>query len=1677
MEAAPPSRPPTSTWREHVAVVLAPDGYGTAALLEELAGDGYPAVAVLDGTALASAAESVKDSEAGAAIKEFRSEHPDEPLPGRLIAPLLASRISNLREAGAAARDAAAAVGEADEKAEDGTAATASDPTSPSTGSSADAAPADAYYVLVNCATNAADFAPLASLGVGVDSAVWLAVPRGCIGIGNDDAAAEQQDDDSPHAEDPSEAAPKSDLAAGIQAAAGLADSGLEHCASVSLTMAHVSEGEATTGGWEVAAEVASGLVQLLAIMATKRAMYDEYTRACNVLSVPTTPEGPVDMRVYSAQASSAPLHAQSVPFLLDCLLAQVVHSAATEEEAAAYLVEEEISAIAQFLAGQDGALALESSAAQLAEEAACLAVQPRLVPSGDEVLAGALSLSPYCTASHPPTTDQALSRAVAVLEKLPIPGKRREMMPDVPALSVEERGIERTELHHFSRFSAQLVDQSMQLRALGALVDGADPHRCSQAQPPPSEAAGWLLADRPWEDELEKLELTQRITSLLSSSAKPEVLTTYHARDDALLVAMHTPVPDSRQSSSSKRSALYDKLFRPFGAWHDWLCQARPPTQIPPSPPLPDGRTLYRFSPSFDISVAEAPVTITSLYPSDHAVLRFSKDSGSLAIFCRDGSHVALSREPPSQADGSKAPPATLALSLTGGTRIFAGENEGGSYGIRVGCADGIELQLDCSGVTHLTSPAPDAPSRPRSLPSPPAVLKLHKMAAHNVPGNADPNGGTDPYLKMTLLEQPREEEVAAQTSTVTNVDSVAAWDDEKFLTLPASSQWPPLVRFDLWDKDWTNADDPLASAEVQLPEGKSGEVSSIVMVPADQGGESMPVELSFSYCVEASDPTSSVLSDPPSPPAHEVRRCVLPTGTVVRTMSDGSVQAVYPNANVSELRAAGDHEGCWVHTNAAGLRVGVKPTGEEFYMPPVAVASSTDPVSGLIATTRADGTLVLTRANGSRLITYADGTSLDIDAEAASQPDRGVIRVRAPGFPTISSNLRQKTVQLPTSDGAALSMSARSVHLSHPGGVQLQMLASGSAELLPAVLSVFDEPPDNGSGVYHFNLPEATFATKDPEGSTFKLWLDGRIQTDLVLKDELAGAIVEHGAPEKIGGGEEPEWSHPPRLFVCRPDGSGAELLRDADIALFEAIRKADATSSLTKEAVPSDPEATSHCHSWRSWHQLEAMRGQGPSEEDALLGFMPQLTEQRAARPLLFFRRLVRRQPMSVESRGLLEGEIREMEEWRQQEAARTKELHVTDTRTPAEIEAEAAVQRELMLAKAHPQHQAVDIHAALTSEQEKAADAFVVSEMSKRRARQRELEAAAASAVAEEEARLAAIEAARPRKSADAPSLNGAYQARLVRPVDFNGTGLSLTGTWSEEASQATRFEASPPVDTAAPSDGPESAPGATPSKGGGERINQGEAAVTAAATGATGEAGAEEQPEAAGGKADQLQGQTLTSMPTETRLGAVAASQPNLRSLLLEAPYKRGVRTVSMTQRLAEPSPAFRPAFELMPARADFGALRVGCLYRLPLRLINVTAVPQRFTIHGGAPPLKVVCKRGVAAPGMPVPLELEVGNDTEMELEATITVLTERESISLPVSASIVSAESLDAARAAPTDAPAPRLLSTTLRDPRLLKSYAPRPGDRDAGRLKGLAPERPEGGEVAGGGEDEDSD
>ena len=102
---------------------------------------------------------------------------------------------------------------------------------------------------------------------------------------------------------------------------------------------------------------------------------------------------------------------------------------------------------------------------------------------------------------------------------------------------------------------------------------------------------------------------------------------------------------------------------------------------------------------------------------------------------------------------------------------------------------------------------------------------------------------------------------------------------------------------------------------------------------------------------------------------------------------------------------------------------------------------------------------------------------------------------------------------------------------------------------------------------------------------------------------------------------------------------------------------------------------------------------------------------------------------------------------------------------------------------------------------------------------------------------------------------------------------------------------------------------------------------------------------------------------------------------------------------------------------------------------------------------------------GVAAAGMTVPVEVEVGSDETAEVREVVTVLTEREEISLPISAQILEAEAYTEYLASsksgqrPKGPAVPRLVSASLRPAGLHKTMPPKVGDRDAGAPKGLAP------------------
>ena len=135
---------------------------------------------------------------------------------------------------------------------------------------------------------------------------------------------------------------------------------------------------------------------------------------------------------------------------------------------------------------------------------------------------------------------------------------------------------------------------------------------------------------------------------------------------------------------------------------------------------------------------------------------------------------------------------------------------------------------------------------------------------------------------------------------------------------------------------------------------------------------------------------------------------------------------------------------------------------------------------------------------------------------------------------------------------------------------------------------------------------------------------------------------------------------------------------------------------------------------------------------------------------------------------------------------------------------------------------------------------------------------------------------------------------------------------------------------------------------------------------------------------------------------------MAGSNPNMKGLLVEVPYKRDVRTTSVNQRYLNTEQKFHAAFELMPHTAAFGKLKAGHVYRLPLKLINVSHLPQRFTLKEGASAaLRAVYRPGMVAAGTSVPLELEVSSESAVEVRETLTILTEREEITLPVTASV----------------------------------------------------------------------
>jgi len=342
----------------------------------------------------------------------------------------------------------------------------------------------------------------------------------------------------------------------------------------------------------------------------------------------------------------------------------------------------------------------------------------------------------------------------------------------------------------------------------------------------------------------------------------------------------------------------------------------------------------------------------------------------------------------------------------------------------------------------------------------------------------------------------------------------------------------------------------------------------------------------------------------------------------------------------------------------------------------------------------------VVTTRADGSRLVTFADGTTIDSSAEAVKSAERGEVKIASEGYPPVKINLRLKEVEISGLDGTILKAeiaregSDAAVKLNHLDGSVLKVLADGTLDVYPAPLAwIPNRPSDERSGVYRYQLGDGKVSTRDPSGSTFVASVETGHSIDLVLKDDLAGELEAQAKGDDAAAEEadddNPDWSHPPRLFVCRRDGSGVELLRATDVRGFMAQREVEVengTAMLLREPLPSEPSAETYTFVWKDWMQMHIaalVAGARQSDAQQLLGFMPKVVAPPPESTTLHFRRLLRRDPLREREREQLEAEITEMANYRHHEEERARKMHVVDPRTDEEKAAEAALQQQMLM----------------------------------------------------------------------------------------------------------------------------------------------------------------------------------------------------------------------------------------------------------------------------------------------------------------------------------------------------------------------------------------------------------
>uniref|UniRef100_A0A8B9E807 Sperm associated antigen 17 n=1 Tax=Anser cygnoides TaxID=8845 RepID=A0A8B9E807_ANSCY len=303
---------------------------------------------------------------------------------------------------------------------------------------------------------------------------------------------------------------------------------------------------------------------------------------------------------------------------------------------------------------------------------------------------------------------------------------------------------------------------------------------------------------------------------------------------------------------------------------------------------------------------------------------------------------------------------------------------------------------------------------------------------------------------------------------------------------------------------------------------------------------------------------------------------------------VSENTIQGLAESDQPKENQA-----GTWITTTPLGIQVGTE-GAKRMDLEPILIYQATDPADGTVMTVRDDEVIIVEKLDGSRVVDHADGTRITTfyqdckelfmpeDSEETGEFSEAItkkvkyVRVENPKFATVTTNCEDGSCCTIFGDGT-------SVIAKPQGTYQVLPIKTGSLFIDEDCTAVYTHEVYNfirkkevkQTGRYVMKHTSSTICeVMDPEGNLFKVMADG--STSVVVP-----SIGSDNKENKSSASVLPEDKKPiiydehvPRFFVIQTDGSGSELLRSRDVEEYLAEASRDSAAVVLQEPVQEHP-----------------------------------------------------------------------------------------------------------------------------------------------------------------------------------------------------------------------------------------------------------------------------------------------------------------------------------------------------------------------------------------------------------------------------------------------------------------------------------------------------------------------